>query len=97
MPSLCDRQIDAARDVDGVVRAVRDYVDTLTPGQLAHLPGECRPGRIKTEEDIMYWVRQLSHHRCRLADADAVEILQYALDHFLHAYERLYELARTRA
>jgi len=46
------RQIDAATSATEVVAVVRDYLATWTPKDLAKLPLECRPGRVKSPGDI---------------------------------------------
>jgi len=46
------RQIDAATSAMEVVAIARDYLATWTPKDLAKLPRECRPGRVKSPGDI---------------------------------------------
>jgi hypothetical protein len=46
------RQIDSASSAREVVAVVRDYLATWTPKDLAMLPRECRPGRVKSPGDI---------------------------------------------
>jgi hypothetical protein len=45
-------QLDRATTVADVVRVTRDYLATWPPETLALLPAECRPGRVKSHEDI---------------------------------------------
>jgi hypothetical protein len=45
-------QIDRAKSVPEVVRVVRDFMATWTPDELALLPEECRPQRIRDEQDV---------------------------------------------
>ena len=45
-------QLDRAATVADVVRVTRDYLATWPPETLALLPAECRPGRLKSHEDI---------------------------------------------
>jgi hypothetical protein len=46
------RQIDDANSAREVVAIARDYLATWTPRDLAKLPRECRPGRVKSAGDI---------------------------------------------
>jgi hypothetical protein len=46
------RQIDDANNAREVVAITRDYLATWTPKDLAKLPRECRPGRVKSAGDI---------------------------------------------
>lgn len=46
------QQIDEARDVEQLVAAVRDYLASWTPSELALLPAQCRPGRMKSGRDL---------------------------------------------
>ena len=46
------QQIDAAKSSFEVVTITRDYLATWTPDELALLPEQCRPGRIRDEQDI---------------------------------------------
>ena len=46
------RQIDDANSAREVVAVTRDYLATWTPKDLAKLPRECRPGRVKSPGDI---------------------------------------------
>ena len=46
------QHIDAAKTPFEVVNITRDYLATWTPDELARLPVQCRPGRIRDEQDI---------------------------------------------
>jgi hypothetical protein len=45
-------QLDRTASLADVVRVCRDYLATWRPETLALLPPECRPGRLKSHEDI---------------------------------------------
>ena len=45
-------QIDAAKSPHEIVAITRDYLATWTPGEIGCLPVQCRPGRLKHEQDI---------------------------------------------
>src|SRR5258706_384810 len=53
-------QLEGAADIHQVLIVSRDYLATFGPEHLARFPADCRPGRIKGEDDIAYW-------SCRLA------------------------------
>lgn len=46
------RQIENAGSAEEVVAIARDYFATWTPQDLAKLPRECRPGRMKSPGDV---------------------------------------------
>jgi hypothetical protein len=46
------RQIDSASSAGEIVAIARDYLATWTPRELAKLPRDCRPGRVKSAGDI---------------------------------------------
>ena len=54
--------IDTGKSPHDVIATMQDYVASLTPRDLAPIPADCRPGRIRDESDIDYW-------NLRLADA----------------------------
>ena len=54
--------IEAATGVPQAVSVMQDFVASLTPTDLASVPPDCRPSRIRDESDIDYW-------NLRLADA----------------------------
>ena len=45
-------QIDRAKSVTEVVSVARDFVATWRPEELAMLPPNCRPGKVRDDEDI---------------------------------------------
>jgi hypothetical protein len=47
-----------------VVSCVRDHLALWTPEEIARLPEECRPGRIKDAEDVSRWAFALATHHC---------------------------------
>ena len=87
--------LDAAADVDSVLTLTREYLATFGPEHLARLPEECRPGRIKGEDDIAYWSCRLAQHTHRdpTVPIDA-ELMQEMLNYFLHAWVRLSQIQR---
>lgn len=51
MPSWF-QQIDDAADGERLVAVARDYFASWTPSELALLPPQCRPGRMKDARDL---------------------------------------------
>lgn len=94
-PTTWQAQLEDAAWADQILSVTRDYLATFGPERLARLPAECRPGRIKGEDDIAYWSCKLAqyHHRDPLAPID-VELMQELLNYFLHAWVRLSQLHR---
>jgi len=45
-------QLDRAASVPEVINVCREYLATWHPEELALLPAECRPGRIKNHADV---------------------------------------------
>jgi hypothetical protein len=89
-------QIEASADIDAILHLTRDYLATFGPEHLARLPEDCRPGRIKGEDDIAYWSCRLAqhHHRDNTTPVDG-PLLQEMLNYFLHAWVRLSQLHRN--
>ena len=45
-------QLDRAASASEVINVCREYLATWPPEELALLPSECRPGRIKSHADV---------------------------------------------
>ena len=92
------QQIDAAKTPFEVVNITRDYLATWTPDELARLPVQCRPGRIKDEQDIdqlhVFLVEE--YGRGRLSD-DALSALQRITSFIVRASVRIAQLAGEEA
>ena len=91
-------QVEASVDIEAILAVTRDYLATFGPEHLARLPEDCRPGRIKGEDDIAYWSCKLAQHNHRDPEmrVDA-ELLQEMLNYFLHAWVRLSQIHRIPA
>lgn len=89
------QRIEASEDVEMILSVTRDYLATFGPEHLARLPADCRPGRIKGEDDIAYWSCKLAqyHHKDPATRIDA-ELLQEMLNYFLHAWVRVSQIRR---
>ena len=87
-------QIDRARTATEVAFLTRDYIATWTPEELALLPEECRPGRIRDDKDIEELHGTLVDvYRASRATGPALEALQRITSFFVRASIRLSELA----
>lgn len=92
------RQIEDTGTVDEVLNAMRDYLATITPEQLGHLPEHRRPGRIKGDDDIEYWTFKLSRSAdARDEEGTDTELLQEIFHHFLHATARISQIHKAMA
>src|SRR5260221_13114712 len=60
--SVWHRQLEGSETVERIVATLQDYLDTLTPEDLARLPENCRAVRIKGDDDLEYWTYKLSRH-----------------------------------
>src|SRR6185436_12295404 len=91
-------QLDGCGDVDSILSVTRDYLATFGPERLARLPSECRPGRIKGEDDIAYWSCKLAQHPDEDLDVpiDAT-LMQELLNYFLHAWVRISQIQRAHS
>jgi hypothetical protein len=93
--STWHQQLETCDDAAHLLAVSRDYLATFGPEHLARLPADCRPGRIKGEDDIAYWSCKLaqSAHKDQSAPVDA-ELMQEILNFFLHAWVRLSAITR---
>jgi hypothetical protein len=86
-------QREAAPDVDHLLSLTRDFLATFGPEHLARVPEDCRPGRIKGEDDIAYWSCRLAQYAHKETDAPVdAELMQEMLNYFLHAWVRLSQI-----
>ena len=54
----------AATQEEEVVELVRDHLARWSPEEIARLPVECRPPRIRDAEDISRWAFDLASSHC---------------------------------
>lgn len=79
-----------------LVQVMRDYVATWSPEELARLPIECRPGRIRDGEDIAQWAFELASSHCaNTCKAEDEPILAKMLVFVTQASMRLAQLKAT--
>lgn len=87
-------QIDRARSVTELLSLTRDYIATWSPEELALLPPECRPGRIRDAQDIEDLHGTLVDvYRVTRVTGEALEALQRLTSFFVRLSIRLSEIA----
>ncbi len=87
-------QIDRARSVTEALSVARDYVATLTPQELALLPEECRPGRIRDLKDVEDLHGTLVDvYRASRASGEELDVLQRLTSFSVRLAIRLSELS----
>lgn len=85
--------IDRAKSVPEVISVVRDYFASWTPEELAQLPENCRPPRMRDEEDVASLHSILvDEYRTSRATGNALEALQRLTSFVVRASIRLAEL-----
>jgi hypothetical protein len=86
-------QIDEAKDVAEVVAIARDFLATWTPTELARLPAQCRPGKIRDETDIAELHSRLAEeYRSTRASGDELTTLQLITSFMVRTSVRIAEL-----
>ncbi len=87
-------QIDRSRSVTEALSVARDYVATLTPHELALVPEECRPGRLRDAKDVEDLHGTLVDvYRASRASGEELEVLQRLTSFFVRLAIRLSELS----
>lgn len=90
--------IRASATEDDVVEMVRDHLARYSPEEIARLPEECRPPRIRDAEDISHWAFELARTHCAQdGDDDHETVLERLLEFVTQAAVRLSELKATAA
>jgi len=78
---------------DEVVELVRDHMARWSPEEIARLPQDCRPPRIRDAEDIGRWAFELASTHCAGTIAhDDEPLLERMLEFVTQAAVRLSEL-----
>ena len=91
-------QLDGASSDSEVIGVSREYLATWDPEELARLPRECRPGRIKSREDIeeLHACLVDEYRDTRLAGAE-LSALQRMTSFIVRASIRIAQLDSERA
>ena len=78
---------------DELVSLVRDHLARWSPDEIARLPEDCRPGRIRDGDDISQWAYLLASNHCsRTVHPDDEPLLERMLEFVTQAAIRLSEL-----
>jgi hypothetical protein len=85
--------IRTASQEEEVIELVRDHIARWSPEEIARLPEDCRPPRIRDAEDISRWAFELASSHCaQVAPSDDEALLDRMLEFVTHAAVRLSEL-----
>ena len=91
-------QLDGAPTEEEVVAVAKDYLATWTPQELAFLPEDCRPGRIRDGADINAFSFKLAQALCSTAfESSDASYAQRMLSFFAHAAVRISQIATSSA
>jgi hypothetical protein len=75
---------------DEILMIARDQLATWSPEEIAKIPFECRPGRIRDAEDIAQWSFELAKAHCELSlREEADHLLSKMLGFVTQVNERL--------
>ena len=87
-------ELSTAESVEDIVRVTGEYLSTWSSEEFASLPVTCRPGGVKTYEDIEFWADRLKDEseRAMLFFEDEHK-LDRLTTHFLIASVRLRQVA----
>ena len=90
--------IRASTQEEQVIDLVRDHMARWSPEEIARLPKDCRPPRIRDAEDISRWAFELASTHCsQRMNADDEALLDGMLEFVTHAAVRLSELKAFEA
>ena len=78
---------------DEVVSLVLDHMARWSPEEIARLPDECRPGRVRDGDDISHWAYLLASNHCAgTVPTDDEPLLERMLEFVTQAAIRVSEL-----
>lgn len=89
--------IRASGHEEEVLSLVRDHMARWSPEEIARLPEDCRPGRIRDAEDISQWAFLLASNHCAGYGRDDDGLLERMLELVTQAAIRLSELKTEAA
>lgn len=72
-------RIRSARDDEAVVSVVVDYEAAWAPGDIARLPRNCWPGRVRDRDDVAAWAVHLAREELKVADDTDGHVLLHCL------------------
>ena len=83
---------------DEVLALVREHIARWSPAEIARLPCDCRPGRIRDAEDVSRWAFTLASTHCSgTVSRDDEALLDRLLEFVTHAAVRLAALKGAMA
>ena len=86
--------IHGAATEEELVSVTRDYLACWSPEEIARLPVECRPGRVRDGQDIGHWAFELTS--CHLSRGMAADDDTLVLKMMLFVNEAAERLARLQ-
>jgi hypothetical protein len=86
------RRLEAASSEQEVVAVAREYIATLSAGDIARLPEPCRPGSFECGQDVSDYGFALVRHHC-ITDGASARLVTRLSDFISHAEARLRQLA----
>ncbi len=87
------QQLEDATTPEEVVAIARDYLSTWSPEELARLPRDCRPGRLREPEDIEELHScSVDAYRTTRASGDELTALQLLTSFIVRASQRIASL-----
>jgi hypothetical protein len=91
------RALESAATTAEILATLRDFLATLTPAELARIPEECRPLRIKAEDDVEYWTFRLAQLiGSPPAEPVDAKLAQRILNVFLHAIVQIIRVQKSQ-
>jgi len=96
MPSMTTwfAQIDRAKSIPETLMVARDFIASMTPQELGRLPPQCRPGRLRDEQDVeALHACLVETYRDSRATGDELETLQRMTSFVVRLSIRVSELA----
>jgi hypothetical protein len=85
-----------ARTLEELLRAISDYLKSWTREELERLPDSCRPGWVRTSQDIEFWADKLFAESAKAAlFTDDERKLDRMTNHFMIASVRLRQIAEA--
>jgi hypothetical protein len=85
-------RLDAAASEQQVVAVAREYMATLSAGDLSRLPEPCRPGSFQCGQDVSDYGFALVRHHC-ITDGASARLVTRLSDFVSRAEARLRQLS----
>lgn len=86
-------ELAAAASEKDVVNVVRDYIALLSHDELSTLPGNARPGLVRSGEDIAGWAVNLVRSQlASIAQSEGVDVMRDMSEFFAAAAARITEI-----